>query len=293
MEKSKKKINSREGGAALLLALLIVSLLSLASLAIGMTLVSEIKLTSAYRHKEEAFWAAEAGIEKGLLFYRLNRERPEFPAGAASENGKCQRTILADDGSDHSRIYGNCRGIATDPDQRIFDLRVYDRQIFNHQEFTLEKDEGLTFRVNNMPAKSLNIKWWLVDKDGSYVSALHDSRLYIRANCADGSFATKVYSNIPRTEHISLINFGGGSACPKPTTLQLKAFIHNEPKDRQMKVKIDSNNKLVGGPYIYIESVGYYRGVNKRLQVKIDREAASIYNILDYVIFSRENLPAD
>lgn len=275
------------------MALLIVSLLSLASLAIGTVLVSEIRLTSAFRDKEEAFWAAEAGIEKGLLFYRLNKEKPEFPNGASAEDGWCQRTILADGGNDDARIYGDCRGVAVNDDQRTFDLRVYDKRKFNKEKFILGKDEGLTFRIGDMPANSLNVKWRLINQQGSYLPTKRDSRLYARINCPDGSFATKVYSHPNRPETISFPNFSEESPCSDPETLQLKAFIHKEPRNRQMEITINSRNKLVGGPYIYIESVGYYRGVNKRLQVKLDREATTIYNILDYVIFSRERLPAD
>ena len=71
----------------------------------------------------------------------------------------------------------------------------------------------------------------------------------------------------------------------------MKAFIDHDQKKR-MKLVVSSGNDYIGGPYIYIESIGRYQGINKRLLVKIDREATSIYNILDYVIFSRSRLPS-
>ena len=40
-----------------------------------------------------------------------------------------------------------------------------------------------------------------------------------------------------------------------------------------------------GGPYTYIDSVGYYGGVSKKLEANIDRQSGTLYDLYDYVIY--------
>jgi len=279
----------KQSGAALLLALLITSLFSLASFAVGSILVSEISLTGSFRNKEEAFWAAEAGIEKGLLFYRLHEQEPEYPNGTSSENNKCERTVLRDSESDESTIIPNC---TNDPDGQLtaFDLRVYDKKIFTDQTepFKLVKDQSLTLRPTG--SGTLNVNWKIKNDSGQVIANPSRSRLYYRlSDKGEGEWQTSVDPNQNQVEVATkqtAIHYNGSH-----DLIQIKAFLDGQAQDKVMEVNLNSRGKLIGGPYVYIESVGHHHGISKRLQVKLNRESTSIYDIMDYVIYSKDTLP--
>jgi len=279
----------KQSGAALLLALLITSLFSLASFAVGSVLVSEISLTGSFRNKEEAFWAAEAGIEKGLLFYRIHEETPEYPRGTTSENSKCERTVLRDSRSDRSTITPNCNN---DPEGqlRVFDLRIYDKKLFTDdtEPFKLSKDQGLTLRP--IGSGTLNVKWKIKDDSGQVAANPSRSRLYYRlSDQGEGEWQTSVdpnQSQVTVSTKQTAIHYNSSH-----DLIQIKAFLDGVAQDKIMEVSLNSRGKLIGGPYVYIESVGHYHGISKRLQVKLNRESTSIYDIMDYVIYSKNTLP--
>ncbi len=47
---------------------------------------------------------------------------------------------------------------------------------------------------------------------------------------------------------------------------------------------------LVSGPVSYIESIGFYGGVQRKIVASIDRSSGNITSILDYSIYSGSDL---
>src|SRR5436309_2659712 len=67
-----KSLNSRlrsKNGAALIMALLILSAFSLLTAAIVLTVQTETKISANYKYGEEAFYVANAGVQKSLDWF--------------------------------------------------------------------------------------------------------------------------------------------------------------------------------------------------------------------------------
>jgi hypothetical protein len=72
--------------------------------------------------------------------------------------------------------------------------------------------------------------------------------------------------------------------------IQIKAFLQNSNLKMKLILTSASQDTLMGGRYIYLESIGYYRGVSKKVLAKIDREDITAPNIMDYLIFSNQSI---
>lgn len=287
-----KTWQEKKEGSALMLALLVIALVSLASFAIGKVVLSEIGLSTSYGNQEVAYWAAEAGIEKGLLFYRLNEENPVYPTNSATYDDPDPEIVSLSSDSQVSSI---------DPQTRTFELQITDLVDYtNGESFILAKDQGLTLRVpesDQDPANLLEVKYEnMIDYSNgeSELDDLEDSDnnfLYIRKTKDDGTFEPPEYLNKSRgPDSIHSLPMSSGDKY-----IQIRSFINNN-RDK-IKVTLTTNpsssdNKYIGGPYTYIQSTGHYRGVKKKLEVKIDRESTTIFDIMDYVIYSEDQLPA-
>ena len=46
-----------------------------------------------------------------------------------------------------------------------------------------------------------------------------------------------------------------------------------------------NRDRIVAGPYSYLNSTGYYGGVTRTLTANIDRQSGTLYDLYDYVIF--------
>ncbi len=281
--------SNKQTGAALIMTVLIVSIFSVATLAVGKVLTSEVRLNSDYGNHEVAYWAAEAGIEKGLLFLREN-QTPELPDNSNYESDLFLKTNLNGNIASASR--------STLPDQSndqergevLNYLKVYDQVLLDDTEYILEKDQSVTLRKINQA--NLQIKWYLLDSNDRRVSNSNidydKNRLYVRRNKDDGNFET---ITIPGDTQEG---YPQGSVTnidiePSDEFIQLKAFTQEGYKIK-LEVSVSDGSSLVGGRYIYIESIGYYNGVRRKVLAKIDREEVMAPNIMDYVIFTKDSI---
>ncbi len=272
-----KNIQQNKQGSALMMSLLIIALISLVSFAVGKVVSSELKMSGSHSQQKAAYWAAEAGIEKGLLFYRLKEENPVYPAGATYDNDN--RTSLTDlDDRSISRV---------DSAGKAYKLKVTDLVDYtDEKEFVLSKDEGLTLRVpSSSSTNTVTVKYKaLVGKVGNDRDDNDNNFIYLRVIKDDGTFNPPKYIEtiFPPSNSESIDVF------PSDKYIQIKAFIQNPSHQAKITIKTDG---YIGGPYTYIQSTGYYHGVQKKLEVKINRESTSVFDIMDYVIYSKDDLP--
>ncbi|XOU94482.1 MAG: hypothetical protein ACNFW9_00265 [Candidatus Kerfeldbacteria bacterium] len=72
------KLLKNQQGSILLYSLIVISIISAISIIVSIIVVNQIKLTSGAANGTQAYYAAEAGIEKGLFAVRSMRDDPDF-----------------------------------------------------------------------------------------------------------------------------------------------------------------------------------------------------------------------
>jgi hypothetical protein len=276
----------QQSGAALIMTVLIISIFSIAVLSVGRVLSSEIRFNSNYGSSEQAYWAAESGIEKSLLYLRENQEEPVLPEGASYETEEYLITNLENNKS----TINSFEAMDFNSDDSYSLIKVYDEVVLNDTEYILEKDQGISLRPT--VSDNLNIKYQIVDKDDNSVASnsidCSKNRLYIRVNKKDGSFDTKIK---PRSNKNCISGTVPLSySASTDNLIQIKAFLQNSNLKMKLILTSASQDTLMGGRYIYLESIGYYRGVSKKVLAKIDREDITAPNIMDYLIFSNQSI---
>jgi len=65
-------LSNKNQGAALVITMIIVAVILAISLSFGRIMISEIKISDTVADGAVAYYAAEGGIEEGLLGYRKN-----------------------------------------------------------------------------------------------------------------------------------------------------------------------------------------------------------------------------
>ncbi len=274
----------QQTGASLILTVLIVSIFSVSVLAVGRVLTSEIRLNSAYGNQETAYWAAESGIEKGLLFLSSNQDEPVLPTGADYSSLNYLRTNLNNNQSSIDRIEEG------DINTSYEYLKIYDQVRLDQTEYTLEKDQGISLRPTQQT--NLIVNWDLVDDKGNPVGSFNCNRnkLYLRTNKDDGKFETNTYPSKAQCSNGEVSSTISVPLSPSQDRLvQIKAFLSDSSNRLKLSLST-SDNSLIGGRYIYIESIGQYNGARKKILAKIDREEIGLPNMMDYVIFSRDEI---
>jgi len=278
------KFSNQQSGASLILTVLIVSIFSISVLAVGRVLTSEIRLNSDYGSQEVAYWAAESGVEKGLLYLANNHQEPVLPVGADSNSLNYLKTDL-----DNNQI---STGQISDGDNDISYnfLKVYDQVRLDKTEYLLEKDQGISLRPTEQT--SLLINWDIVDQNENPIGSFNcnKNRLYIRINKNDGSFETRTFPSQNQCNRGEVSSTASLPMSPSQDRLvQIKAFLSDSRKKIELKLST-SDNSLVGGRYIYIESIGQFNSASKKILAKIDREEIGLPNMMDYVIFSEDEI---
>lgn len=114
-----------QGGAALIITILLISVLASIAFAISRLGISEVKQSTQLEDSEISYQAAEGGIELGLLLFRYNKN-VEVPTGEIDgmdeSIAKCLRYNISD-----NVFVGiiNCNSNPTDRNKEFFDLRVW------------------------------------------------------------------------------------------------------------------------------------------------------------------------
>lgn len=140
---SNNKSNPYNKGAALVITLLIISVLSALAFSSTRLATSELKQSTYLEDSELAYQAAESGIELGLLYFRYNKDI-EVPKDLPNLNAKSKNVLRYCINNDEliSTNLENPEDTSTlDPAQSCFDLKVYRKNTTNIEEV---KSKGCT-----------------------------------------------------------------------------------------------------------------------------------------------------
>lgn len=283
INKTIKKINKdSRRGAALIIALALITFISSAAFSIGRLMISEIRATTGLEDSMVAYYAAEAGVEQGLLMWRYNHD-VETSTGATATDGNPVHVDI--------------------DEQRSFDLKIYYKgdkvgnfdNIDDPNNPTIKKDGSLELRgfedVSNLTIK--------------YITPCQNPSLFPAGSvCATN---TGRPSGIDHGVEFKIINSDGTQTDLEdnlfdPTasrsgwspamlgwTLEPGSKIRVKPWDTDIKY-VAETTAITGVPKIdsgisFIESTGYFGSAKRKIQVQVDRVSGTILGTYDFVLF--------
>lgn len=262
-------------GAALLITLLIIGILATVLLGASRLTIREIRSARAFADSTGAYFAAESGIEDGLMRIRRDRDY-ELPAAATRTSTQGQRINL---GTNQDLGAVTVSSGSLNPNQSFYDLKIWfkDAQIGDLNLFssgqsstfeTILKDSirelsgfttntQLEFRIeSDTPGANTGLEIRTLNPAGGGVTSFNP----LLSSGAVGPFTVSVGAG----ERLLLHAFGGDirfAARPLATTV-FDSGIH------------------------HVEATGYFGGVKRKLEAIVDRESGTVIGLFDYTVFS-------
>lgn len=132
---------SKNVGAALVITLIVVTVISAIAFSVSRMLVSEVKQITRLEDSEMAYQAAESGIEAGLLLYRYNKdiEVPADVTGGMDEKvTKAMRVNVTDGKLEASNLDINANLIDMIKSKSYYDLRIWHKN-YNKDGVSVEE----------------------------------------------------------------------------------------------------------------------------------------------------------
>jgi len=299
-------IKGKNKGTALLVTVLLAG--AVGAVAFGLFKIANSELFIGTKEEEgiEAFYAAQAGVEDALMRFKFKQgNNLEIPEGAREDTSEVARVNV------ESGLVGKTDyNIANNPDsdQYIYDLKVWSKT--NRVEVTLKKDESIILDVSE-PAdnnESIIVNWEPEGRNRGSAKLWYRLSDPVSTSVDPRGLDRKFFTYLASQElndmnNPGAINWPGVSPLPAGMdnnnfslfgfgTLKFKAFGDDGSRIKLIIRKRGSADGYIGGPYIYIESTGYYGNTARKIKVTLDRESKSVLDIFDYVIYSgRKALP--
>lgn len=308
-------------GAALVITLIVVTVVSAIAFSVSRMLVSEVKQITRLEDSEMAYQAAESGIEAGLLLYRYNKE-VEVPSGITGGMDEKQyyamRVNVTEGKLEFDNLDINANLASFDKNKSYYDLRIWHRNYINEdgnsvEEVTSNSCQKVTdangvssypiYCVPDNPAETNSTQSIpALAKDGSVEYNINklDGKIYLRWGYANlGHYPTQTEQEQMRLEYTAydenqdvvgknLFMYEDAGINQSLTTtdaqdLRIKSW--GGDLDNYQMTLTGSNEKL-DSRYTYLESTGYYASSKRKLKVKIDRQSGAIISTYDFVLLS-------
>lgn len=321
----------KQRGSAILIAVLLVAAVGSAAFGIGRLFLMDAGVADKYESAVIAYYAAESGIEEGLLRYRYNKNQ-EVPisnnmpivnlTGNNIESGNPASYAFAPLNRYYvpsveylSEFYGedtdnNGNFLATDVANSDYP-----------EIFRVPKDEAIKLDLSKLDIPggrdiTLYVKYMNlgVDTAFSFDSCGTKCPFMEVALTGTGQTIEDFQSKIALVEQNHVNLFDSDDYIHKPTnsgviTYQnLVAGIRNKNNDQifdtpnnNLSITIrplyadaiigikatgtDPGKKVLPAPYNTIKSTGHYGGVTRTLQAKIDRQAGTVFDLFDFVLY--------
>lgn len=324
----------KQRGSAILIAVFLVAAVGSAAFAIGRLFLLDASISDKYESSVIAYYAAESGIEEGLLRYRYNKNQ-EVPIDTSM-------TIV--NLSDFTATTNNPNTYTFQPLKRYYVPSVeyltefygenVDRSLglsegdiahSNYPEiYRIPKDEAIKLDLSKVEASdqiTLFVKYIKPDNTGDAFnfttsscsnncpflevaltgntplsSNLYQSKMALVKHGNTNSFnaddfvsgsidvATNVITYDDLLGSVRAKNKAPIFDTPEALSLMLKPLY----ADAIIGIKTNSTGKKLPAPYNTVKSTGYYGGVTRTLEAKIDRQAGTVYDLFDFVLYESE-----
>lgn len=288
--KSKIKNISNQKGFSLLIALLVMAVVLVISLAISTLIITEVRLVGSYDDAITAYYAADAGIEDALLKI-INRE---------SLNGS--GNVYLD--SPTNKIFYNYP-------QPTTETTIIPGALNQDQSVEIKSDENnppssIEILWNDLGTDKAFLEWTLIPYtknpitnypekiDKGFYNSTNPAAPYDKStNTSSSSYTSGNFNGYNNKISITINKIG-----TKTTYFKLRAKClakadsgDYQPGKFQISYKITAldGGKITTGSY-KISSTGTANNVKRKIEVQTDPGRHGIIGVFDYVLYSEEPL---
>lgn len=321
-------------GNAIIIAMLMIAAVGGIAFGVGRLTIVDTANLATYENGMGAFYAAESGIEEGLLRYKYDRNytvpfsewvvgedqnifRTDLTLSSASEKiiNSSASTIGSDQVYDLRMGYLGPDGIFAEENGDYFAVNQSDDIKIDLSKLTTDVNLSIIFKdISDGPTSApgltdeycravAHIK--LTVKDATSVKDYEDSLTYNPSLCES-------YTGLDPNKFLPVIGvpvFGDSSKLEINldnviNTIGSRAGVANLGDSESVELSItpmvyDAEIKVspvgasdpyhisnsVPSPYTKIISTGHYGGVARKITVNIDRDAGTVYDLFNYVIY--------
>uniref|UniRef100_A0A7C4R5Q5 Type 4 fimbrial biogenesis protein PilX N-terminal domain-containing protein n=1 Tax=candidate division CPR3 bacterium TaxID=2268181 RepID=A0A7C4R5Q5_UNCC3 len=263
----KRENKNKQSGIALIITIVLISIMLTSVILVSKEMVDEVRNSTRIDNSLIAYYAAEAGLEDALLEWRYNRDT-EIPTRTVNINSD---TIVPNNSKkDYTRSY--------------YELNMTNR-VNSIDEQVILKDNVFEFSIPSMN-QDVNLNW-------SFNPNTSPNQYRIEITTYDGFGnivdAGKFFTN-PGVSTQTIPN----SIIPSGEKAIFRVrpwYLIDPPAGVIPSINLNINsNSPISGSFTNIESVGYYGGVARKINARIDRTSGSIISINDFVIYSASDL---
>lgn len=292
---SQYTIQNTKKGAALLLALLITGTIGGLILLVSRISLIKVRTATNLTQSQIAYFAAQAGIEQGLMAYRANKnlEYPTdtdipIPTNDSINYMRYDVKNYTPTGLNAPKIVTN----STQPEKSdipYYDLKIYYKKNASAADpisFDLEKDDIKQFAVQNFSSNVINIKWKA--ENSLELGILEYTTILPGNQITKQTFP----QNDPGGDNQAAsgdISVPFGPISGNDTGILQLRYLSSSP-DASAKIEISSSGNPFDSGTTYIESIGYFGQVKRKLVAEIDRQNGSLINIFDFTLYANENI---
>lgn len=278
-----KKNYQKNSGSALLITMLLIGTIGVILLIAARTNIIRLRTATNLSESQVAYYAAEAGIEEGLLAYRADRsiEVPITTEQPSEESTDYRRVILGSIASgDTIKAEGQSTNVPLDPTKPTYDMKIYSRG--EQAEIEMKADDILQFK---RPEHTFNLEWEIIsggsnvlaDMEYAYISSInkqwHSSFLGNDVYGSRGSFPMLADTGENGVIRIRLLVPQDKN--PGVNISQVRA-----------KITMKAMQGVIDLGYTYIESIGYFGQAKRKLQAKIDNQSGALIGIFDFTLYA-------
>lgn len=322
----------KQRGSAILIAVFLVAAVGSAAFAIGRLFLMDAAISDKYESSVIAYYAAESGIEEGLLRYRYNKNQ-EVPI----DNNMPIINL-----TDNTNTSGNPLFYAFEPSKRYYvpsvtylqdyygedvnsdnNLNEQDVSDPNYpKEYRVPKDEAIKLDLSKLNVSggqdiTLYVRYMNLDADTAFsfnscgtkcpfmevaltgktptsADVLQSKIALVETNHTN-SFESDDYiydtinsGVITYQNLVNRIRTKNSDSIFDTLNDNLNITIRPLYADAIIGIKATGTTpgtKILPAPYNTIKSTGYYGGVTRTLEAKIDRQAGTVYDLFDFVLY--------
>jgi len=319
---------SARRGSAILIAVFLITAIGAIAFSFGRVLFTEVASSSIYENGIGAYFSAESGLEEGFLRYRYDQAANVPLSGNSnnvyrynltnqSAQADVDKAVLLADQFNSKQFVdlsvnptADSYGRDANGDGTISYLDLENSAYAakdSYPEFYISRDESKKFDFSDVfDLNDANLLFLPVS--GTAVST---PNYLSNANCAmvevkiTGEFGgqlkekKELFTNAACTYPASLLydkqyqtdesHFLISNLKTKIWNVPLeKATLTLRPIGADIKVMFKKTGGTLYGPFTAVSATGYYGGLSKTLKAEIDRQSGTLYDLFDYVIYSKQ-----
>lgn len=265
-----KNIKTKKG-AALLTVLLLISFISILIFGISRQTISEMALNRGNNDSIGAYYAAEAGLQDGLLRFKLNRDYATTTPDTVNLGAKAKYNLTM------------AWQTAKNPPEQTGNI-VSTGKILKDQpmELVVSYDSA----NNSSQTVTFNINCAVLDKSGVQIASEKADSVEILEINASGGITSRFVKKCPIdlatdiSKNVTLLGVA---------KVRINAFFNDPASDPDAHLKYTvtfPKSIQIDSGYTTITSTGIIGDNVRKLELKIDRTTGKAVGFLDYALYS-------